>query len=49
MINKKIAGNFSIESVKLAYKKILKNKEELVQKNIEAFLLGYNYIQEERL
>lgn len=45
----KIAGNFSIENVKLAYKKILKNKEELVQKNIEAFLLGYNYIQEERL
>lgn len=45
----KITGNFSLESVKSAYKKILKNKEELVQKNIEAFLLGYNYIQEERL
>lgn len=38
--------NMNIENVKKAYEKILKNKTELIQKNIEAYLLGYNYIQE---
>ena len=42
----KIAGNFSIDNVKIAYEKLLKNKKEIVEKNIEAYLLGYNYIQE---
>ena len=42
----KILGNFSLDNVKLAYEKILKNKAELIQKNIEAYLIGYNYIQE---
>lgn len=42
----KIIGNFSTENVKKAYETILKNKKELIQKNIEAYLLGYNYIQE---
>ena len=44
----KITDNFSLENVKKAYEKILKNKKELIQKNIEAYLLGYNYIQEEK-
>ncbi len=42
----KITDNFSIEKVKKAYEKILKNKTELIQKNIEAYLFGYNYLQE---
>lgn len=42
----KIAGNFSIETVKKAYEKILKDKKDLIQKNIEAYFIGYNYIQE---
>lgn len=42
----KILNNLNIENVKSAYEKILKNKTELIQKNIEAYLLGYNYIQE---
>ena len=42
----KITGNFSIENVKKAYEKILKDKKDLIQKNIEAYFIGYNYIQE---
>lgn len=42
----KIIGNLSMDAVKAVYEKILKNKTELIQKNIEAYLLGYNYIQE---
>lgn len=42
----KITGNFSIESVKNAYEKILKDKKNLIQKNIEAYFIGYNYVQE---
>lgn len=38
----KITDNFSIENVKKAYEKILKNKTELIQKNIEAYLFGFN-------
>lgn len=41
-----LMGKFSIDNVKKAYEKILKNKTELVQKNIEAYLCGLNYIQE---
>ena len=37
-----------MENVKKAYEKVLSNKAELIQKNIEAFLLGFNYIQEEK-
>jgi len=39
-------GSFSIENVKHAYEKILKNKTELIQKNIEAYMLGLNYALE---
>ena len=42
----KITDNFSIENVKKAYEKILKDKKDLIQKNIEAYFIGYNYIQE---
>ncbi len=42
----KITDNFSIEKVKEAYEKILKNKTELIQKNLEAYLTGYNYLLE---
>lgn len=42
----KIINNLTLENVKKAYEKILKNKTELIQKNIEAYLIGYNYIQE---
>lgn len=45
----KLSGSFSIENVKKGYEKVLKNKTELIQKNIEAYLMGYNYIQEETL
>jgi len=41
-----LMGKFSIEKVKKAYEKILKNKTELIQKNIEAYLYGLNCIQE---
>lgn len=39
----KITNNLPFESVKKAYEKILKNKDELIQKNIEAFNLGLGY------
>lgn len=42
----KIVGNFKIENVKKAYEKILKNKAELIQTNIEAYLFGLNIIHE---
>ena len=42
----KILGNLTMENVKKAYEKILKDKKELIQKNLDAYLLGYNYIQE---
>ena len=42
----KILDNLPIESVKKAYEKILTEKKELIQKNIEAYLLGYNFIKE---
>lgn len=42
----KIIGNFPIENVKKAYQNILKSKTELIQKNIEAYLIGLKYAQE---
>ena len=42
----KITDNFSIENVKKTYEKNLKDKKDLIQKNIEAYFVGYNYIQE---
>lgn len=44
----KLLGSFPIENVKKAYEKILADKTELIQKNIEAFILGFNFIQEEK-
>ena len=44
----KIAGEFSIENIKKVYEKILKGKTELIQKNIEAYLIGLNYLKEEK-
>lgn len=43
----KIMSNFQLENVKKAYEKVLAGKVELIQKNIEAFLLGFNYKYEE--
>ena len=41
----RLLGNFPIENVKKAYEKILSNKTGLIQKNIEAYLFGFNYAQ----
>lgn len=43
----KLLGNITLENVKKAYDKILSGKTELIQKNIEAYLLGFNYLREE--
>ena len=40
----KLLGGFHIDKVKKAYEKILNNKIELIEKNIEAFLLGFREI-----
>ena len=42
----KIIGNFPIENVKKAYESVLKNKKELIQKNIEAYQIGTKYAPE---
>ena len=42
----KLLGCFSMENVKEAYAKILKGKDELVKKNLEGFLFGFNYLYE---
>lgn len=39
----KLANNLPIDTVKAAYEKILKDKKDLIQKNIEAYLFGFNY------
>ena len=44
----RIAGEFSIENIKKVYEKILKGRTELIQKNIEAYLIGLNYLKEEK-
>jgi len=44
----KIIGSLQIENVKKAYEKVLSNKADLIQKNIEAFMLGFNYSHEEK-
>lgn len=38
----KILGNFKLENVKKGYEKVLSGKTELIQKNIDAYLLGHN-------
>ena len=38
-----IIGNLSIDNVKKTYEKLMKNKNELIQKNMEAYLVGLNY------
>ena len=38
----KILGNFKLENVKKGYEKVLSSKTELIQKNIDAYLLGHN-------
>ena len=42
----KILGNLPLDAVKNDNKKILKDKTELITKNLEAYMLGLNYIQE---
>lgn len=44
----RITGEYSIENIKKVYEKILKGKTELIQKNIEAYLIGLNYLKEEK-
>lgn len=39
----KLLGNFSTGQVKDAYQKMLKDKSDMVQKNVEAYLSGYDY------
>ena len=39
----KLCSNLSIDMVNCAFEKLLKNKKDLIQKNIDAFLFGYNY------
>ena len=40
----KILGGFSHDAIKSGYEKVLKNKKELIEKNIEAFELGFKHI-----
>jgi len=40
-------GSLTVENVQHAYEKVMSDKKELIQKNIEAYNLGYNYKQEE--
>lgn len=42
----KFLDNLNIENIKKGYEKVLSNKRELLEKNIEAFMLGFNLIQE---
>ena len=42
----KILGDIPTDVVKLAYEKVAKNKKDLIQKNIRAFMFGYNIIKE---
>ncbi len=39
----KLLNEFSMENVEKAYEKTLNNKKDLIQKNIEAYLFGFNY------
>ena len=45
----KLTETSPIENVKKAYEKLLNDKTDLIQKNIEAFLLGQNSIKKEAL
>ena len=42
-----ILGCFSIENVRFAFEKLLKGKNDLVQKNIDAYMIGFNYNKEQ--
>lgn len=44
----KILDGFSTQNLKKVYEKILHNKTELVEKNIEAFFHGFKILQEEK-
>ncbi len=41
-----LVGNILFDNVKKIFEKALKNKKELLQKNLDAYLLGFKYIQE---
>ena len=41
----KIVGNFPLNNVKHAYEIVMKDKKELIQNNIEAYLLGFKYVK----
>lgn len=45
----KIMGTFPLGNVRKAYEKVLKGKNEIIQKNIEAYMLGMSYSQEKEL
>ena len=40
----KVLGGFSYENIKPIFEKLLKNKQNLIQKNLEALKLGLNYV-----
>ena len=40
----KVLGGFNYENIKPIFEKLLKNKQNLIQKNLEALNLGLNYI-----
>ncbi len=42
----KILKDIPVDTVKLAYEKVAKNKKDMIAKNIEAFMFGYNIIKE---
>ena len=41
--------DFNKNNIKEGYQKVLHNKTELIEKNIEAFMYGYNYVYGENL
>ncbi len=42
-----LLNEFSIENTKKAYEKVLKTKKNLIEKNIEALLFGFNFLKKE--
>ena len=40
----KVLGGFNYEKIKPVFEKLLKNKQSLLQKNLEALKLGLNYV-----
>ena len=45
----KVVGGFHYENIKPIFEKLLKNKEHLIEKNLEALQLGLNYTLNEEL